>query len=99
MIINLFVVHLFCTIDKENNLNTIPVSELRANLMNAIKEVERGNVIKITSRGKVVAKLVPPGNIKEEAKNKLKVISKSAIIGDIISPIGSKWDALNNDNG
>ncbi len=76
-------------------MNTIQVSELRANLMKVIKEIEHGNIVKITSRGKVVAKLVPPGNIKEEAKNKLKEIGKSAVIGDIISPIDSKWDALN----
>ncbi len=79
-------------------MNTIPVSELRANLMKVIKEVEHGSIIKITSRNKVVAKLVPPGNNRDEAKNKLKELSKSAVIGDIISPIDSKWKALNNDN-
>ena len=80
-------------------MNTIPVSELRANLMKIIKEIEHGSTVKITSRGKVVAKLVPPGSSKEEAKNKLKELSKRAVIGDILSPIESKWEVLNNDNG
>ena len=71
-------------------MNTIPVSELRANLMKVIKEIENGNVIRITSRGKVVAKLVPAGSSKEEAKNRLKEISKSAVIGDIVTPIDTK---------
>ncbi len=80
-------------------MNKIPVSELRANLMKVIKEIEHGNIFNITSRGKVVAKLVPPGTGKEDAKKKLKEIGKSAVIGDLVSPINSKWDALNNDNG
>ena len=79
-------------------MNTIPVSELRANLMKLIKEIEHGNVIKITPRGQVVAKLVLTVNSKEEAKNKLKELAKSAVIGDIISPIYSNWKAINNDN-
>ncbi|MFZ0456465.1 MAG: type II toxin-antitoxin system Phd/YefM family antitoxin [Ignavibacteriaceae bacterium] len=79
-------------------MNTIPVSELRSNLMKVLKEIEHGSIFKITSRGKIVAKLVPPGNSRDEAKNKLKAISKSAVIGDILSPIDSKWEALDNDN-
>jgi antitoxin (DNA-binding transcriptional repressor) of toxin-antitoxin stability system len=40
----------------------------------------------ITSRGKVVAKLIPPGSNRERAKSKLKEISKTAFLGDIITP-------------
>ena len=80
-------------------MNTIQVSELRANLMKIIKEIEHGSTINITSRGKVVAKLVPPGSNRERAKNKLKEISKSAVLGDIITPINAKWKAIDNANG
>ena len=80
-------------------MNTIQVSELRANLMKIIKEIERGSTINITSRGKVVAKLVPPGSNRERAKNKLKEISKRAFLGDIISPVNAKWKVIDNDNG
>lgn len=38
---------------------SIAVSELRANLMKVIKDVEHGSSVDITSHGKVVAKLVP----------------------------------------
>ncbi len=41
-------------------MDTIAVSEFRANIMKILKEVEHGSNINITSRGKVVAKLVPP---------------------------------------
>ena len=86
-------------LQKDDEMNTIQVSELRANLMKVIREIERGSTIKITSRGKVVAKLIPPGSGKEEAKNKLKELGKKAVIKDVLSPIDSKWEALGNDNG
>jgi prevent-host-death family protein len=79
-------------------MDTIQVSKLRANLMKVIKEIKQGSTINITSRGKVVAKLVPPGNNRERVKNKLKEISKSAVLKDIISPIEADWEVLDNDN-
>ena len=57
-------------------MQTIAVSELRANLMKVLKEIEYGESLDITSRGKVVAKLVPPEYSREKARNKLKEIRK-----------------------
>jgi prevent-host-death family protein len=74
-------------------MDTIAVSELRANIMKVIKKIEQGTSINITSRGNVVARLVPPENTKEMAKTELKKVSKNAVIGDIISPVDSDWDA------
>ena len=75
-------------------MDTISVSYLRANLMKILKEIEHGAVINITSRGKVVAKIIPPEYSKENAKDKLKEISKTAVIGDVISPIDVQWKAM-----
>lgn len=77
-------------------MDSIAVSELRANLMSVLKEIERGSSINITSRGIVVAKLVPPDFSKENARKKLLEIGKSAKIGDIVSPIDTRWEALNS---
>lgn len=74
-------------------MNTIAVSELRSNLMNILKEIKHGSIIHITARGKVIAKLVPPDYTKESAKRKLKEISDTAIIKDIVSPIDIKWES------
>jgi prevent-host-death family protein len=74
-------------------MDVIAVSELRANITKIIKKVEQGASINITSRGNVVAKLVPPGNTKEIAKTELNKLRKNAFIGDIISPVDSDWDA------
>ena len=40
-------------------MTTIAVSELRANLMQVLEQIKQGAQIQITSRGKVVAQLVP----------------------------------------
>lgn len=78
----------------EKTMETIAVSNLRASLMTVLKEIERGSTINITSRGKIVAKLVPPDYNIEEAKSRLKEVSRTAVIHDIISPIESNWKAL-----
>jgi prevent-host-death family protein len=75
-------------------MDTIAVSELRENLMKVLKEIERGTAIDITSRGKVVARLVPPDYSRERARDRLKEIQKTAVLGDIISPIDVQWDGL-----
>ena len=72
----------------------IAVSELRANLMKVLKEIEHGAIITITSRGKAVAKLVPPDNKREDAIKRLKELSRTAILDDVISPIDEKWKVM-----
>ncbi len=74
-------------------MNSIAVSELRSNLMNVLKKIEHGSSIDITSRGKVVAKLVPPDYSRKRARNKLKEISEDAVIGNIVLPLDSRWKA------
>ena len=73
---------------------TIAVSEFRANIMKVLKDVEHGSNINITSRGKVVAKLVPPDYTREKARERLKEIGKNAVLGDVISPIDAQWKVL-----
>lgn len=75
-------------------METIAVSEFRAHIMKILKDVEHGSNINITSRGKVVAKLVPPDFTQKNARIKLKEISKNAILGDVISPIDTPWEVL-----
>lgn len=74
-------------------MDTIAVSELRANLMKILKEIKAGSEINITSRGKVIAKLVPPDNVTYEAKAKLAEVAESAVLYDLVAPIDEQWDA------
>jgi len=73
-------------------METISVSELRANLMNVIDEVKKGKSILVTSHGKPVAQIVPPTDRRKEAKAKLKALRKTAKIGNLVSPVGEQWE-------
>ncbi len=73
-------------------MGTIAVSELRANLRKVMQRVERGEALDITSMGKVVARLVPPENKQEEARKKLKEIARTAVLHDVLSPLGEQWE-------
>ena len=48
---------------------------------------------RITSRGKVVARLVPAENAAEAARARLKALRKTARVGDVIAPTGERWRA------
>ncbi len=75
-------------------MTTIAVSELRANLMQVLEQIKQGAQIQITSRGKVVAQLVPANEAQEQAKTALKQLAKDAEIGNMIDPIDESWNAV-----
>jgi len=72
----------------------IAVSEFRAKLMEVLKQIENGSTINITSRGKVIARLVPPDYSREIARKRLIEISRTAVLHDVLSPIDVQWEAL-----
>jgi len=74
-------------------MENIAVSVLRSKIMSVLKEVEVGSTINITSRGKVVARLVPPDINKKIARDKLAALSETAVIGDVITPVGEAWNS------
>jgi prevent-host-death family protein len=74
-------------------METIAVSKLRSKLMKVMSEVQSGASVSITSRGKVVARLVPPEFGRKSAKDKLRSIGKTAVLHDVLSPVGETWKA------
>lgn len=74
-------------------MGTIAVSELQANLRKVMQRVEHGETLDITSMGKVVARLVPPEDKQQEARRKLKKIARTAVLHDVLSPLGEEWEA------
>ena len=64
-------------------MQSIAVSEFRANLMETLRKIERGAVIIITSRGREIARLMPPKTSTEEAREKLQKLRQTAIIKDV----------------
>ena len=75
-------------------MTTIAVSELRANLMQVLEQIKQGAQIQITSRGKVVAQLVPADEAQEQAKMALNQLAEDAEIGNMIDPIDESWNSV-----
>lgn len=74
-------------------MESIAVSDFRANIMKILKQIEHGASLDITSRGKVVAKLVPPDYTRTLAREKLEILRETAKVYDVLSPIEENWEA------
>jgi prevent-host-death family protein len=71
----------------------VNVTELRQNLPTYLAKVKKGNEIEVTSRGKVIARIVAGGDPQQEARERLLAIRKNCYVGDVLSPGGAEWDA------
>lgn len=74
-------------------MQSIAVSELRANLSGFLERVQAGEILIITSRGQEVARLVPPELVTAAAREKLTELRQSAQVGDVLSPLGEPWES------
>lgn len=74
-------------------MESIAVSDFRANIMKVLKQIEHGASLDITSRGKIVAKLVPPDYTRTLARDKLDLLRETAKVYDVLSPIEENWEA------
>jgi prevent-host-death family protein len=75
-------------------MQTINISDFRANLLKYLEVANSGEQILVTSNGKLLASITAPEDKKEIAKKQLSSLSATAKIHDVITPTGSEWDAL-----
>ncbi len=75
-------------------METVRVSKLREHLVSFLKRVELGEDIIITSRGRRVARLVPLEDRMKKAREALQQLRKNAVVGDVISPVGERWEVI-----
>lgn len=72
----------------------INITELRKRLPSYLKRVCTGEEIKVISRGRVIARLVPEQDEAEAARQRLLALRGKGVVGDVISPIdGVNWNA------
>ena len=76
----------------EKIMEKINVSTLRENLATYISKANSGQTITITSHGHELARLVPAEKRSETSKSKLKKLGETAVMDDILSPIGEAWE-------
>lgn len=71
----------------------VNVTELRQNLPAYLAAVKQGTEIEVTSRGKVIARIVAGGDPHQEARERLRAIRKHCTVGDVVNSTGAQWDA------
>lgn len=71
----------------------VNVTELRKNLPAYLVQVQKGKEIEVTSRGKVIARIVAGSEAHEDAHTRLLAARKRCRIGDVLNPTGAAWDA------
>jgi antitoxin (DNA-binding transcriptional repressor) of toxin-antitoxin stability system len=74
-------------------MKQVSISELRANLLKYLQQVHGGETIDVTSKGVVLASLVPPLAAREAARDTLARLAETAVIHDVVAPIDEEWDA------
>jgi prevent-host-death family protein len=72
----------------------VNVTELRNHLPDYLNKVKSGEEVAVTSRGKVIARLVPEVDEAEKAREWLKSIRKTSWVGDVVSPVDVEWEAM-----
>lgn len=75
-------------------MQTINISDFRANLLKYLEMASSGEQISVTSNGKLLATITPPANQKELAKQQLQALAATASIHDITSPADAEWDVM-----
>lgn len=80
-------------------MSEVNITELRQNLPTYIEQVRKGRELKVTVRGKVVARIVPEVDQGEAARRWLKELRKSGrvYVGDVVTPSEEQWDAERGD--
>ncbi len=71
----------------------VNVTEFRNHLPTYLDKVRTGEEVTLTSRGKVVARLVPELDECERARKRLEEIRKTSWVGDVSSPVDVVWEA------
>lgn len=71
----------------------VNVTELRNHLPAYLGRVKTGEEVAVTSRGKVIARLVPVVDQCQAARLRLETSRKASRVGDVVSPTGEVWEA------
>ena len=71
----------------------VNVTELRNHLTAYLGKVKIGEEVAVTSRGKVIARLVPEVDESKAARLRLEASRQESWVGDVVSPTGEVWEA------
>ncbi len=72
-------------------MRTIAVSDFLAHIQKYLAYISNGEEIILTSRGKEIAKIIPPESKINSARKKLKELAATAVIKNVIDPVSVDW--------
>lgn len=75
-------------------MQTIKISDFRANLLSYLEKAESGEQISVASNGKILATISPPISQKDLARQKLNQIAESAVVYDVTFPVEDSWEVM-----
>jgi len=74
-------------------MKAVKVTDLRTHLQEFLSQVQRGEPLAVTSRGKIIVRIVPAEDTQQAAKARLRQLRARAKVGDVVTPIAERWDA------
>ncbi|MCP4108094.1 MAG: type II toxin-antitoxin system prevent-host-death family antitoxin [Desulfobacteraceae bacterium] len=77
-------------------MKSLVITQIEKNIPKILSTIQAGEMISVTFKGREVARLVPPtmDNIMETARKKLALLRKTAVVGDVSSPLDDEWKAV-----
>jgi prevent-host-death family protein len=79
--------------DRRSVMHEVNVTELRNHLQMYLGQVQKGDEILVTSRGKVIARLVPGTQERLSALERVTALRGKCRVGDVVSPLDDAWEA------
>ncbi len=73
-------------------MRDVNVVELRDDLPTYLEQVRNGEQLRITSDGKVIARLVPDRDDREAARARLTILRDHCWLGDVITSVSEEWE-------
>src|SRR3989304_1293711 len=67
-------------------MSEVNITELRQNLPDYLAEVRKGKELKVTVRGKVVARIVPEKGVQNAARQRLAALRTKCKVGGVVRP-------------
>lgn len=74
-------------------MQTVNISDFRANLLKYLEIANSGEQISVTSNGKLLATVSAPIDRRSLARAQLTAIAATAKLNDVTGPTDSEWEA------
>ncbi len=76
----------------------VSVTTFRNHIPDYLGKLRKGENIAITSRGKVIARLLPPVDERLSARQRLSELRTKCRIGNVVSPLDEQWEVCCGDS-